>query len=179
MSFFKPVPVVSESFWKRKTAGMAYFLFLKPDFQATIEYFDHLGLLDEKTLLVHCVHVTEKELQLIKERGSHICLCPGSNQFLGVGSAPVEQMLSVGLLPALGTDSPASNHAIGMWREMQILKESHPNIDCSTVLAMATIGGSKALHYEADFGSLAVGKKAQFIHVSSPLLKVALMENSL
>ena len=102
---------------------MEFFLFLNPGFPGTIEYFDHLGILDDKTLLVHCVHVSDNELQLIKKRGSRICLCPGSNEFLGVGLAPVEKMVDLGLLPALGTDSPASNMTIDMWREMQMLTE--------------------------------------------------------
>ncbi len=45
-------------FWKRKTAGTG-FPFSESGFSGTIEYFDHLGILDDKTLLVHCVHVSE------------------------------------------------------------------------------------------------------------------------
>jgi cytosine/adenosine deaminase-related metal-dependent hydrolase len=58
-----------------------------------------------------------------------------------------------------------------MWREMQILTKSHPNLDSSTVLAMATIGGAKALRHDAFLGSITVGKKAKLIHVSSVNLK--------
>ncbi len=158
-------------FLEKKNSWDGVFHFPESGFPGTIEYFDHLGLLDDKTLLVHCVHVSENELQLIKERGARICLCPGSNQFIGVGLAPVEQMIALGLLPALGTDSPASNHAIDIWREMQLLVNHYSTLEYSTVLAMATIGGAKALRYDADFGSLSVGKKAQFIHVSSASLK--------
>jgi cytosine/adenosine deaminase-related metal-dependent hydrolase len=158
-------------FLEKRNSWDGVFSFAESGFPGTIEYFDHLGILNDKTLLVHCVHVSKAELQLIKERGAQICLCPGSNQFLGVGPAPVEQMVALGLLPALGSDSPASNHAIDIWREMQLLIKSHSNLEHSTVLAMATMGGAKALRHDADFGSLAVGKKAKFIHVSSASLK--------
>jgi imidazolonepropionase-like amidohydrolase len=58
-----------------------------------------------------------------------------------------------------------------MWREMQILVKSHPNLDNSTVLAMATIGGAKALRHDSVLGSITVGKKAKLIHVASASLK--------
>ncbi len=158
-------------FLERRGSWDRSFTFDDSKFSGTIEYFDHLGLLDEKTLLVHCVHISKNELEVIKEHGSAICLCPGSNQFLRVGSAPVEHMIGLGLLPALGTDSPASNRAIDIWREMRILADSQPDIGHLTILAMATIGGAKALGHDDDLGSLAVGKKAEFIHASSTVLK--------
>ncbi|NOR22805.1 MAG: amidohydrolase family protein [Desulforhopalus sp.] len=158
-------------FLEKKNSWDGVFSFSESGFAGTIEYFDHLGLLDDKTLLVHCVHVSESELPLIKERGARICLCPGSNKFLDVGLAPVEQMVALGLLPALGSDSPASNKVTDIWREMQLLVKSHPNLEHSAILAMATLGGAKALRHEADVGCLSVGKKAKFIHVSSASLK--------
>lgn len=158
-------------FLEKKNSWDGLFPFSESGFTGTVEYFDSLGLLDNKTLLVHCVHINANEIQLLKERGCHICLCPGSNQFLGVGRAPVEQMVAFGLLPALGSDSPASNESIDMWREMQILTTNHPTLAHSDVLAMATIGGAEALAFERDFGSLAVGKSANLIHVSSANLK--------
>lgn len=139
-------------------------------FSGTIEYYDHLGILDAMTLLVHCVHVSDKELLLIAERGAHICLCPGSNRFLRVGRPPVAKMVEAGILPALGTDSPASNRVIDLWREMQILAADNQEIDHEKIFAMATLGGARALHAEKDCGSLAAGKKARLLHVSSPAL---------
>ena len=146
------------------------FTFAEQGFAGTIVYFDHLGILDQKTLLVHAVHVAEMEVKLIAERGAHICLCPGSNRFLGVGKAPVEHMLAAGILPALGTDSPASNQTIDLWREMQLLAAEHPQVAHGAILAMATLGGAQALHRAEDYGSLTPGKRSQILHVSSPVL---------
>jgi len=139
-------------------------------FSGTIEYYDVLGILDEKTLLIHCIHVSENELRLAASRGAHICLCPGSNRFLKVGKAPVAKMIKVGLLPALGTDSRASNRVIDLWREMQILAADNHELEHEEIFAMATLGGAHALHAARDFGSLAAGKKSRFLHVSSPSL---------
>ncbi|MFH0784783.1 MAG: amidohydrolase family protein [Pseudomonadota bacterium] len=146
------------------------FAFAEQGYVGTIFYFDHLGILDKNTLLVHAVHVSERELALVAERGAYICLCPGSNRFLHVGRAPVEQMLAAGILPSLGTDSLASNESINLWREMQLLAEDHPQVTYELILAMATLGGAQALHRDEDFGSLVPGKRSQILHVSSPAL---------
>jgi cytosine/adenosine deaminase-related metal-dependent hydrolase len=141
------------------------------DSHGAVEYLERLGLLGTGLLCVHCVQVSEKEVQLLAARGCKICLCPGSNRFLGVGVAPLEQMLDHHLLPALGTDSIASNETLDLWREMRILREDHPGVPPAEIMAMATLGGAAALGREQDFGALAPGRKASFLNVDSQLLQ--------
>jgi len=141
--------------------------------RGVVEYLEYLGLLDANLLCVHCVHVSEKEVQMLAAHGSKVCLCPGSNRFLGVGVAPLEMMLAHQLLPALGTDSIASNEELDLWREMQILHEDHPGVDSAVVMAMATVGGAEAMGSEQDFGTLTPGRKAIFLNVDSPALQGA------
>ncbi|TKB27644.1 hypothetical protein FCL47_05805 [Desulfopila sp. IMCC35006] len=159
-------------FLEKKSSWDGIFPFSETGFSGTIQYFAHLGLLDDTTLLVHCVHVSAKELLVIKDSGAKICLCPGSNGFLANGHAPVELMVDLGLLPALGSDSAASNQSLDIWREMQILAVNHTRIAPADILAMATMGGAQALLHETEYGSLAVGRSAKFIHVSSPDLRI-------
>lgn len=99
--------------------------------------------------------------------GVKICLCPGSNQYLGTGTAPVQRFLDQGLLPALGTDSLASNPALSLWREMQILAETHPEIALAAIFRMATQGGAEALGVERRFGSLEPGKDGNLLVIST------------
>ena len=157
-------------FLEQRKSWDGTFDFTEQGFAGTLFYFDHLGILDENTLLVHAVHVSQQELLLVAERGAHICLCPGSNRFLGVGKAPVEFMLAAGILPALGTDSPASNQTIDLWREMQVLAVEHPSVAHESILAMATLGGARALHRAEDYGSLTPGRTSHILHVSSSAL---------
>jgi cytosine/adenosine deaminase-related metal-dependent hydrolase len=149
------------------------------DNRGAVDYLEQLGLLDEGLLCVHCVQVCEREIRLLAERGCRVCLCPGSNRFLNVGRAPVELMLKHGLLPALGTDSFASNEQLDLWREMRILHEDHPGITSATILKMATLGGAQALGRDQDYGSLAAGRKASFINVNSSALQEAQNEERL
>ncbi|MCB2181166.1 MAG: amidohydrolase family protein [Desulfobulbaceae bacterium] len=131
-----------------------------------VEYLDRLGVLDEKTLCVHCVHVSDEEIELIGRRKAHICLCPGSNRLLGVGRAPVAKMVSAGIIPCLGTDSLASNPVLNLWQEMKILREENPLLDPFLVFAMATSAGASALH-AGHLGELAPGKSASFLRVTA------------
>ncbi len=147
------------------------FSFATQGFSGSVTYFQSLGLLDSATLLVHGVHLSEEELRVVAEHGSHVCLCPGSNRFLAVGRAPLPEMLAAGILPALGTDSRASNPSLDLWREMRLLADDHPRVEPQVILAMATLGGAKALQREADYGSLTPGRRSLILEVDSVELK--------
>ena len=135
--------------------------------KGSVSYLHQHGLLDSRTLCVHCIHVTEQEMDLLAESGAKVCLCPGSNHYLGVGTAPVEQYLRKGILPALGTDSLTSNPELSIWREMRLLAEEHPTVDPADILRMATLGGAEALGLDKQLGSLEAGKEAKVLAVQA------------
>jgi cytosine/adenosine deaminase-related metal-dependent hydrolase len=131
----------------------------------SVHYLDRLGVLNEKTLCVHVVHVDPEEINILASRNAKICLCPGSNRFLGVGKAPVTEFLDHGILPALGTDSMASNPMLSIWREMKLLREDHPGLSPATVFSMATRGGAEAWGIDSDFGTMKTGKQGRIMSV--------------
>ena len=134
----------------------------------TIHYFRDLGLLDSRTLCIHAIHVSDEEIRIMAGEGVKVCLCPGSNQFLRTGTPPVRTYLDHGMLPALGTDSLASNPRLSLWREMRLLAEAHPTIPPAEIFRMATLGGALALEMEKHLGTLTVGKKADLLVVPLP-----------
>lgn len=134
----------------------------------TVDLLHRTDLLDEHTLCIHCVHVDDTEIELLAVSGAKVCLCPGSNRFLDVGIAPVDKFLQAGILPALGTDSRASNPELSLWREMQLLAEDHPGLDHGSIFAMATKGGAQALGIGDQAGTLATGRKAELLKVELP-----------
>jgi aminodeoxyfutalosine deaminase len=135
------------------------------DSSGVVGYLQQLGIMDEKTICVHCVHLTREEMKIIGSSQAHVCLCPGSNRFLSVGTAPLEEFLDLNILPALGTDSITSNPGLDMWDEMALLRNNHPSVSADTILAIATLGGAMALHREKDFGSLEKGRTSSILHV--------------
>jgi len=134
--------------------------------KGAIHYLESLGILNEKTLCVHVVHVDHEEIEILASRKAKICLCPGSNRFLGSGKAPVTEFLAHGILPALGTDSKASNTVLSIWREMRLLREDHPGLLPGTVFSMATRGGAEAWGVDSKMGTLEPGKQARILAVS-------------
>ncbi len=142
--------------------------FQPPGHAGSIRYLHQLGAIDERTLCVHAVHLEGEEIRILAGEGAKVCLCPGSNQFLQVGTAPLDRFLEAGILPALGTDSVASNPELSLWREMALLAQTHPHVDPTSIFAMATQGGAEALGLECDKGSLAPGKDADILAVPIP-----------
>jgi cytosine/adenosine deaminase-related metal-dependent hydrolase len=135
------------------------------DSSGVVGYLQKSGILDEKTICVHCVHLTRDEMKIISNSQAHVCLCPGSNRFLSVGIAPLEEFLDLKILPALGTDSITSNPGLDMWAEMALLRKNHPIVSAETIFTIATLGGARALHREKDFGSLEKGRTSSILHI--------------
>lgn len=133
-----------------------------------VAWLDTLGVLDERTLCVHGVHVEPDDVALLASRGAGVCLCPGANRYLGVGKAPLPLFLEHGIVPALGTDSLAGNDAISLWREMKIVREDHPSVTPETVLKMATMAGARLLGLESETGVIAPGVSSALPAVVCP-----------
>ena len=130
---------------------------------SSTELLDRYGLLTPTTLAVHCVHVSVNDTRIIKSRGSHIALCPRSNDLLDVGRAPVALFKKIGIPLALGTDSLASNNSLSLWDELRFALDTFPHdLSEQDVLGMVTAGGAAALGISATRGSLEVGKRADF-----------------
>ena len=123
-----------------------------------VAYARELGLLGTGTLAVHCVHLAEDEIALLAESGSAVCLCPRSNVYIGVGQAPVEELLRKGALCCLGTDSLASNYDLDIWNEVRCLLRS-VSLSLSQALELTSYNGAKALQLPL-LGSLEPGKQA-------------------
>jgi 5-methylthioadenosine/S-adenosylhomocysteine deaminase len=81
---------------------------------------DALGVLSERTLMVHCVWVDEEDLATMAERGVRVVHCPSANAFLGDGIAPVRSMLERGIPVALGTDGGCTNNRRSVFEEMRM-----------------------------------------------------------
>lgn len=130
---------------------------------SSTELLDRHGLLTSTTLAVHCVHVSVADARLIKSRGTHIALCPRSNELLDVGRAPVALFKKFAIPLALGTDSLASNNSLSMWDELRFALDTFSNdLSEQDMLRMVTSGGAEALGISAACGSLAIGKRADF-----------------
>lgn len=135
------------------------------------EYMDSLGMFKHGGGLYHCVHMTDKDLEIVKKRGLSVITNPASNLKLASGITPIAKMMKKGIHLAIGTDGPASNNCLDMFREMFLVtalakykEEDASAVDARKVLAMATSGGAKAMNL-GDCDILDVGKQADLIMI--------------
>ena len=133
------------------------------------EFADSLGLFAYGGGGYHCVYLSDNDIEIFKKRGLHIVTNPGSNTKLASGIAPISKYMRAGIDIAIGTDGPASNNCLDMFREMFLvtgLAKLHDmdasSVDANEVLKMATAGGARAMGLD-DCDCLAKGKAADLI----------------
>lgn len=136
-----------------------------------IEFFDSLGLFDYGGGGYHLVWTNDKDKEIMKKRGLYAVTNPGSNTKLASGIAPIKEYLECGIPVAIGTDGPASNNCLDMFREMflvtglaKLKNMDASSVDAMEVLKMATVNGAHAMGLSnSDY--LAEGKLADIIMI--------------
>ena len=126
-------------------------------------YLDRLDFWDEETLAVHGVWLEDADRRLLAQRGVWLSLCPRSNRHTGAGWPDLAALQEAGVRVTLGTDSLASCDDLNIFKEIELLHESFPEVQISALLAMATKNGAAALQRDHDLGSLEPGKKAALL----------------
>lgn len=141
--------------------------------RSTIALLDRTGVLNERPLLIHCVHVSNDDIERIADAGAPVVHCPIANARLGHGTARVVEMKEAGIDIALGTDSVASNNRVDLLEECRLAQvlqrarlESPVALPAATLLRMATLDGARALGLDARIGSLEPGKDADLCAVA-------------
>jgi 5-methylthioadenosine/S-adenosylhomocysteine deaminase len=139
-----------------------------------IQVLNDVGLLTNRTVLAHAVHLTDADIALIAEAGSHVSHNPASNAKLASGLAPVRKLLNAGVNVALGTDGAASANDLDIWMAIRlagflasIMHDDPTEITARELVRMATINGAKAMGVDSLLGSIEVGKRADLVMLGS------------
>ena len=135
------------------------------------QLFESLGLFDHGGGGYHCVWLSEADMDIFIRRGLWAVTCPASNAKLASGIAPLCRMLARGVNLAVGTDGPASNNALDMFREMYLAcvlqkldQKDAAACPAGALLTAATAGGARAMGLD-DCDVIAPGKQADLIVV--------------
>jgi aminodeoxyfutalosine deaminase len=138
----------------------------KPPGTSPVRYLEQLQVLDSNTILVHAVHLTDADWEIVAKNHCSVCFCPRSNRNLNVGQPNIAKALGSGLVAALGTDSLASNTDLSLFAEAAHVLENYSDVHPQTILSMMTWGGARALGREQHFGTIGPGKAADFLVIS-------------
>lgn len=132
-----------------------------------IQRLNDLGLLSPRLLAVHMTELTDEDIKLVAETGTHVIHSPESNLKLASGFCPTYQLQQAGVNIALATDGAASNNDLDMIAEMhtaalvaKAVAKNASALPAEDVLRMATINAAKALGLDTEIGSLEIGKAA-------------------
>ena len=135
-----------------------------------LAFLERIGFLETPTLAVHCVHLIDRDVRILKAKRAAVSHNPTSNMYLGAGIAPIPQMLLAGVTVGLATDGPASNNNQNMIEALKfaaLLHKVHAldptALTAEQALEMATIGAARALGLEHEVGSLEPGKRADVV----------------
>lgn len=136
-----------------------------------IMFLDTMGVFEFGGGGYHCVHVTDSDMEVLRRRRMYVVTNPASNLKLASGIAPIADFERRKIPVAIGTDGPASNNCLDMFREMflvaglsRVREGDASSPDAMRVLRMATVQGARAMRLsKADV--LAKGKYADIIMI--------------
>ncbi len=138
---------------------------LFPDAKHYLDVYDRAGLLSQRSVFAHGIHLCDDECQRLAQTGSAIAHCPTSNLFLGSGLFALDHLQQQGVTVSLGTDVGAGT-SFSMLRTLdeayKIQQLRGNSLDPFQALYLATLGGAKALDLEQSIGSLQPGYEADF-----------------
>lgn len=138
-----------------------------PMYKSYADVYHSTGLLTNKTILAHAIHLTPEERCLIKETDAKISHCPGSNTALTSGTAKIRDLLNDGLSIGLGTDvsggcTPSilnqAREAVYVSRHVAMTPgQVEAKLSVAEALYLATRGGAKVVGLENSIGGFEVG----------------------
>ncbi len=131
-----------------------------------LDVYDHFGLLRERSLFAHCLHLDTADRALMAEKGGAGAFCPTSNLFLGSGLFDLQAMADAGVRVGLATDVGGGT-SMSMLRTMseayKMLHLQGQSLPASRALYLATLGAAKALYLDEFVGNFEPGKEADFV----------------
>ncbi|MBE9030652.1 guanine deaminase [filamentous cyanobacterium LEGE 11480] len=149
---------------------------LFPECDDYLHVYEKFGLVGDRSIFAHCIHLEEGAFQRLAEAGSTITHCPTSNFFLGSGLFPLHK--SHGAKIGLGTDVGAGtsfSQFATMAAAYQTAQLQGQSLSAFKAFYLATLGGAQALSLASLLGNFAPGKEADFVVLdwqATPLMQL-------
>lgn len=137
-----------------------------PDSRSYLDVYDRFGLLREKSVFAHCLHMDAEDRSIMAAKGGAAAFCPTSNLFLGSGLFHLTAMRDAGVRCGLGTDVGGGT-SLSMLRTAseayKVLHLQEHALPPMQALYLATLGAAEALYLEDRVGSFRPGRDADFV----------------
>lgn len=149
-----------------QTDEIAWVAELFPEARDYLDTYEQFGLLGEKGLYGHAIHLEDREKDRLREVGAGLVHCPTSNTFIGSGLFDMGGLMAAGQRVGLASDTGGGS-SFSMLRTMASAYEvgqlRHNPLHAAELMWLATQGSARALHMEDKIGNLAVGLEADLV----------------
>lgn len=168
--------VLMQTHWAENTAEIAWIQELFPDHADYLDVYDQFGLLGERSVLAHGIHISDENRRRLADTGTRIAFCPTSNTFLGSGLFNFKRARETGVQVGLASDvggGTSLSMLTTMAEAYKVCQLQGQSLNPLQAFYLATLGNAKVLHQEAEIGNLAVGKYADFLvlnRTATPML---------
>ena len=150
-----------------------------------VEYFNKMGAFDGRALAAHCVHVSDEDIRILKEKKVDVATNPISNLKLVSGICPTTKLLENGINLCVGTDSSTSNNSLDYFEELKmfaLLAKFSSNDASAMTPKQALYCGTRAgalAQGRNDCGLIKEGYKADLIVVDTEVPNLQPVHNML
>ncbi len=150
---------------------------LYPGRQSYLDVYRHFGLLRERSVFAHCLHLDDGDHETMAAAGGAMAFCPTSNLFLGSGLFDLQRARDHGVRVGIGTDvggGTSFNLLRTLGEAYKVLQLRQQSLSSLRGLYLATLGAAEALYMDDAIGNFAPGKEADFIvldHAATPLIE--------
>ncbi len=137
-----------------------------PDSRSYLDVYDHFGLLRERAVFAHCLHMDDEDRQCLSAKGGAAAFCPTSNLFLGSGLFDLRAMRDAKVRCGLGSDVGGGTSLSLLKTASEAYKVLHLQdqaMPASRALYLATLGAAEALYLDDKIGNFERGKEADFV----------------
>ena len=143
---------------------------LYPHARSYLDVYQQAGLLRERAVFAHCIHLDEPDYEAMAKGGGAMAFCPTSNLFLGSGLFDLARARQHGIQVGLGTDVGGGT-SFSLLQTMneayKVLQLQQVSLSSVAALYLATLGAAKSLCTQDKVGNFEVGKEADFVVLDS------------
>ncbi len=139
---------------------------LFPDSRSYLDVYEQHGLLRERAVFAHCLHMDDADRASMSAHGGAAAFCPTSNLFLGSGLFDLPAFRHAGIRCGLGTDVGGGTSLSLLKTASEAYKVLHLQehaLPATRALYLATLGAAEALYLDDKIGNFAGGKEADFV----------------
>lgn len=137
-----------------------------PGNRSYLDVYDHYGLLRERAVFAHCLHMDDADRSCMAAKGGAAAFCPTSNLFLGSGLFDLRAMRAANIRVGLGTDVGGGTSLSLLKTASEAYKVLHLQdqaLPAPRALYLATLGAAEALYLDDKVGNFEPGKEADFV----------------